>query len=344
MDEQEQQQYEQIDMPFYKDHISPVLPDKILDFHTHIWTKEVWKTTPWEQDSPGGKYMVTTQDYTIEELIGDGKMMFPDRRFEVVCFGQPTSTADMVKTNDYVAKVTKASGLYPLIITGRDTTKPAVLEQAVREKGFLGYKVFINWFGDNYKDVTVESMIGPAEMLIADKLGLIVLLHVPRSERLADPQISKGVEKLSKDYPNARIVLAHCGRCYLPDEAKRAFSKVKDLENVYFDTAMVMDVTAIEIALDNIGPARLLFATDLPVARMRGRRVYVMDHWVDLVLEGYQQSAFRVGSDNMRATFMVYEIILAIRRAAERVGLSRQEFENIFYQNGKSLLKKVMDG
>ena len=76
---------------------------------------------------------------------------------------------------------------------------------------------------------------------------------------------------------------------------------------------------------------------------MRGRRVYVLDHWVDLVLKGYFDSAYRVGSNNMQATFMVYEIILAVRRAAERVGLPQEKIHNIFYNNGMSLINCVMN-
>ena len=41
---------------------------------------------------------------------------------------------------------------------------------------------------------------------------------------------------------------------------------------------------------------------------------------------------------------MVYEIILAIRRAAERVGLHEDKLRDIFYQNGMSLINKVMNG
>jgi hypothetical protein len=74
---------------------------------------------------------------------------------------------------------------------------------------------------------------------------------------------------------------------------------------------------------------------------MRGRRVYVLDHWVDLVLPGPQASAYRVASEDMRASFMVYEIILAIRRAAERVRLSEKKLKAIFHDNGLGLLKRV---
>jgi hypothetical protein len=120
-----------------------------------------------------------------------------------------------------------------------------------------------------------------------------------------------------------------------------AVGSVKDLSNVYLDTSMVMDPTVFEIILENIPSERLLFATDFPVPAMRGRRVYVMDHWVDLVLPGYPESGYRVQSPNMRATFMVYEIVLAVRRAAERIGLPAQQLEAIFYGNGIKVLERV---
>ncbi len=104
---------------------------------------------------------------------------------------------------------------------------------------------------------------------------------------------------------------------------------------------MVMDPVSIEILLDNIDSKRLLFATDFPIPAMRGRRVYVMDHWVDLVLDEYPESAFRVQSDNFRATFMVYEIILALLRAAERVKLKESEIQRIFYANGMDIINNV---
>jgi len=168
-----------------------------------------------------------------------------------------------------------------------------------------------------------------------------VLLHVPRAGRLADPQVQAGVRRLAGDCPAARIVLAHCGRCYLPDEMNRAISSIRDLDNVHMDTSMVMDPVALQMVLEEIDSSRVLFATDFPVPAMRGRRVYVMDHWVDLVLPGNPESGFRVQSDNFRATFMVYEIVLAIRRAAERVRLPQQRLTAIFFENGIDVLNRV---
>ena len=50
-------------------------------------------------------------------------------------------------------------------------------------------------------------------------------------------------------------------------------------------------------------------------AAMRGRRVSVMDHWVDVVLPGYPKSAYRVDGE-IHATYMSLEIALALRWAA----------------------------
>ncbi len=338
------ERYEQIDLPFYREQLAPVLPRQVLDFHAHTWKSDHWKTVPWQTDAAGGKYMVTPQEYGVERLLADGKMLFPDRPFHAVCFGQPTPAVDIEKTNAYSAEAARHAGLFPLLITGRGTLAPDELRVAIREQGFFGYKVFLNWFGNDYGQVTVEEMIGPEEMALADELRLIVLLHVPRAGRLADPEVQCGVRKYATEYPGANIVLAHCGRCYLPDEMKSAIGAVADLQNVFLDTSMVMDPLVLQMVFRYIDSSRVLFATDLPVAAMRGRRVYVMDHWVDVVLEGYRESEYRVASNKIHATFMAWEIALAVLRAGEMAGLSQDRVKAVFCENGMALLRRVMNG
>ena len=342
MDEQER--YREIDLPFYQLEIGPVLPSRVLDFHAHTWKSEQWKEVPWETGARGGRYMVAEQQYDVETLLADGRRIFPDREYSAVCFGYPGPAADLAKTNAYAAEVGDQRGLYPLLITGRDLLPRAELERQIVENGFFGFKVYLNWRGDDYGSVGVGDMIGPNEMGLADDLRLVVLLHVPGAGRLAEPEVQEGVRSLARDYPRASIVLAHCGRAYLPDEMTRAVPAIRDLENVFLDTSMVMDPTVLQIVFESIDSRRVLFGTDFPVAAMRGRRVYVMDHWVDVVLEGYPPSAYRVASDSIRATFMAWEIVLAVRRAAEMAGLSAQQLSDVFFENGMAVLRRLMDG
>jgi len=337
----EQQRYEQIDLPFYRAEIEPILPKTVLDFHAHIWRKEDWREVPWDENKDGSKYMVTDPTYSLEQLQADGARIFPGKSYRAVCFGNPTPAADIERTDTYTAEAGGEDWVYPLLLAGKGLRGREQIEQRLQREGFYGYKVFLNWYGNDYGHVTVEDMITPVEMQLADRHRLIVLLHVPRSGRLADPEIQRGVQQLSREYPNAQIVLAHCGRCYLPDEMKRAIGSIRDLPNVYMDTSMVMDPVVLQMVFEQIDSSRVLFATDFPVPAMRGRRVYVMDHWVDLVLSGNAPSDFRVQGDNFRASFMVYEIVLAIRRAAERVRLPPQQLERIFFANGMRLLERV---
>lgn len=340
----EAHRYETVDLPFYRQEIAPILPAEVLDFHTHTWRQDHWGAVPWQSDVTGGKYMVTLPDYDVEQLLADGRTMFPDRIYRAVCFGAPVPHVALAQANAYLAQCGRRRGLYPLLLMGRERLPPAEIERAVRDEGFFGYKVILNWYGDDYGHITVEDMIGPAEMAVAHALKLVVLLHVPRSGRLADPVVKEGVRRLAREYPEARLVLAHCGRCYLPDEMRGAIGALADLPNVSLDTSMVMDPTVLQIVFETIGPARVVFATDYPVAAMRGRRVYVMDHWVDLVLEGYPPSAYRVASNAIRATFMAWEIVLAIRRAAEQAGVKEPDLRAVFFENGMALLRRVLDG
>lgn len=351
----EQERYEKVDMPFYKKVISPLLPEEVLDFHAHSWKADQWITSCGKDNNDAqnsaslgtfdtARYMSTELEYGVERLLEDGNRIFPDRTYNAVCFGQPTPAVDIGRTNHYLAVNAGMQQLFPLRVTGKDVAPGETLRQEILEDGFFGYKVFLDWIGNDYGNFRVEDMIGPVEMELANELGLVVLLHVPRSGRLADPDVQKGVRMLAECYPGASIVLAHCGRCYLPNEMRAAIDSIRGLDNVYMDTSMVMDVTVLEMIFNHIDSSRILYATDFPVAAMRGRRVNVMDHWVDVVLEGYPKSEYRVASNDIRATFMAYEIVLAIGTAAEMTGLKPEKVKDIFYNNGMKLLGKVMNG
>ena len=330
-------------LKFYYDEVSPILPTEILDFHTHIWCGDDWKIKPWETQVDGSDYMVSERDYPSEKLIANSQQCFPDKQYNAVVFGNPGPTVDIEKDTIFVANAAKKhKNLYPLIVAGKDLKVPQQqLREQLRSNGFWGYKVYLNWNGDDYGNISIQDMLSDNEMALANELGLIVLLHVPRAGRLADTEVQRGVQWLSKGYPNAKIVLAHCGRCYLPAEIKKAINSIKDLPNVSMDTSMVMDALTLQIAMEALGPDRLLYASDFPVAAMKGRRVRVMDHWVDVVLDEYPDSAYRVKSNDIRATFMAVEIAVAVGDAAQRVGISDKQRDGIFYGNGMDLLRKT---
>lgn len=334
-----------VDPRFYHQNIAPFLPPSVLDFHAHTWRKADWHGVPWKTGARGAGYMVADEDYPVDQLLADGHACFPDREYRAVCFGYPTPSADNQKDTAYVASAGRHRGLYPLMIVGSSLAVPAeVIRRRLEEGRFLGYKVFLPWHGDDYGSTRVQDMLSPREMDIAHELGLVVLLHVPRSGRLADPEVQDGVRWLSREWPGARIVLAHCGRCYLPAEMAQAIGFLRDLPNVFLDTSMVMDETVLRMVFDGIESFRVLYATDFPVAAMVGRRVRVMDHWVDVVAGEAAASAYRVRAEGVPATYMALEIAYAVVQAGRAAGLAEGALRAVFFENGMKVLRGVRDG
>jgi hypothetical protein len=288
--------------------------------------------------------MIVETDYGFESLIEDGERFFPTRKFAAVCFGYPAPSGDWEACNAYVAHGGGHPGMFPLSVQGKEGVPKDALRQHIQAGAFFGYKVATPWQGDDYGSVTVDDMVGETAMGLANELKLVVLLHLPRSGRLADPLNIASLQRLAKSYPQAQIVLAHCGRSYCPGIMQKGIGALQGLENLYFDVSMVQDPVVLQILLEHVSSSRVLFATDLPVAAMRGRRVCVNDHWVDVVREPSQGSAYRLSAETLNATFMVYEIARAVRDAAQLSGLSREETRSIFYTNGMAILSRVAGG
>ena len=339
---------------FYEREIAPFLPDQVLDFHTHIWMPDQWKNAGGnegvdrvslvsEEKKEAAKYMTSSTEYSVENLLSDAAEAFSDRPYNAVVFGAPCPDADNKRTNSYVASVSASRpNLFPLRVTGKALSETASdVRREIDTQGFYGYKVFLDWLGDEYPPLVFDDMVSEEQCALADEKGLIILLHVPRSGRLADPEVGKSVREAALRWKNARFVLAHCGRCYRFEEIREALRWVADLPNVWFDCSMVMDPTVHAYILQRMDPTHYLFATDYPIAAMRGRRVNIADHWVDVVLPGPAEGHYRVITDNMRASFMTHEIVKAVLIGSELAGLSSLQTRNIFFQNGMSLLQEV---
>ena len=80
---------------------------------------------------------------------------------------------------------------------------------------------------------------------------------------------------IAKRHPKATFVFAHIG--YL-DFGYGCVECVKDLPNVYVDTAGQEEIPVIEKALDELGPDRIIFATDWPY-QYPGSEIVKFDHY-----------------------------------------------------------------
>ena len=114
---------------------------------------------------------------------------------------------------------------------------------------------------------------------------------------------------------------------------------------------MLFDISAntndwvFEQLIRAVGSSRILYGSDLPIVRMRMRRIERDGHYVNLVPRGLYGDVS--GDPNMaeldppesdRLSFFLYEEIDAFRKAAQRAGLRESDIERVFRRNAQDML------
>ena len=171
------------------------------------------------------------------------------------------------------------------------------------------------------------------------------MLHIPRPARLRDPLNLTQMIEIEKRYPNLKVIIAHVGRAYCPEDIGNAFEVLGDTRKMLFDISANTCVETFEQAIRAVGPKRILFGSDLPILRMRTRRICEGGTYVNLVPKGLYGDVSNdphmrevEGSEADQLTFFMYEEIDAFRRAAVKTSLGKDDIEAVFYGNAAQVL------
>ena len=141
------------------------------------------------------------------------------------------------------------------------------------------------------------------------------------------------------------LIAAHAGgrwRDSIPALERCPDNAVVDISGCYPEKGML------EAVVGALGPDRCLFGSDMPILRMRMKRICEDGMYINVVPKGLYGD---VSDDkNMREiegpeaeelTFFMYEELLALKRAAECTELTRDDLENVFYRNSRRVLSKA---
>jgi len=127
-----------------------------------------------------------------------------------------------------------------------------------------------------------------------------------------------------------------------------AFEALADTEHLRFDISANCNAWVFEQLIRAVGPRRILFGSDMPILRLRTRRICENGMYVNLVPKGLYGDVSvdphmreLDGGEAEQLTFFMYEEIDAFRRAAESTGLSRQDVEDVFCNNAAAMLESV---
>lgn len=324
-------------MRIWHEELDEFVPEKVLDFHVHVFCEGV--LAEGETMSCAGHDIVK---YDLDDLRQDLSELYPGRETSAVCFGFPNVGNDKELNDRYVAEQCDNARFFPLRLFDPLNDTPEKVERDFEENAFLGFKPYLNYVRKaDPNDVEIHEMMPDWAMKIADERGLIVMLHIPRKQRLADPLNQSQIVELCKRYPNAKIVLAHVGRAYYVKNVVGYLDRLKVLPNLWYDLAMLNNWEVLEYLFKTAPAERILYGTDIPIAVAPGKSVEINDQYTYVTPAPWRLS---ISDDHEKLVFtsFLYEELRAIKKAVARTGHSRKFVRQLFYDNGMALLKDTM--
>jgi predicted TIM-barrel fold metal-dependent hydrolase len=334
------------DQSVYEREIRDFLPDRLWDVHVHLWKRVHLLPGRGSFRSIDWPFRVADQN-PAEHLLETYRLLFPGKLVQPLVFGTPQ--ADLEATNAYVANVARTHG-WPALIFSHPRWSAREFERRILEGGFLGAKSYLSLAPEYLPadEIRTFDFFPPSHLDVLNRHGWLMMLHLPRAARLRDSVNLAQLLEIEERYPHLTVIVAHVGRAYCPEDVGDAFERLSTTQRLMFDISANTNDEVFEQALRAIGPRRLLFGSDLPILRMRMRRICEKGRYVNLVPRGLYGDVTgdphlrEVDSpESDRLTFFMYEEIRAFRRAAERVGLSRADVERVFYANAADRLARL---
>ncbi len=308
------------------------LPERMFDIHAHLYRKH-------DLGQPGPELTEQGPD-TVDVGVWRthlGKEAGQQRLAGGLFLPYPVKHGDVDAGNDFLlAQVDAAELARGLIVITPDSDR-AKAESYFRNPRIIGFKPYhVFAHRDQTFDAALDEYLPEWVWEMADAHGAVILLHLVRQAALSDPGNQDAILRYCTKYLKANLLLAHAGRGFHAPNTIRALPALKGLKNVYFDLAAVCEPDALMAIVKTFGPRRLLWGSDFPVSQQRGKCVTVGDafSWI---------CPRRIDVDPAapvcHPTLVGLESLRAVTLMAELMDLSKQDIEDIFFNNARRLLR-----
>ena len=199
------------------------MPEKIYDAHFHI-SKEYAERTGYTGD-PYDQYIEFMEKYVGRKIAGGLIMAAPSSRH----------TPKMLDAeNDYILSLAKREGLDVGLLMNPSYTKEKAIKmmsehpQIKALKPYLTYSTAKDKYESDIPDFASEWM-----WELADEREMPIIIHLSHYQNmLSDENNIRDIRYLSKKYPKAKIVLAHCAMGHHLSKLKWGLAQIADLENL----------------------------------------------------------------------------------------------------------------
>ena len=329
------------DRRIWEEELDEFVPQRVFDVHTHIYRWQ-FNTDAAKDSTPLGD-LIGRQFPESNWVVLDAcdAALMPGREVHRLSFPFPFSpSCDYAASNRFVAEQVGSDPLSAGLMVVHPSMREEYLEEQIDALGLIGLKPY-RFYSSNGDAVScrITDMLPEHQIAVADRHGLIIMLHLSKRHGIGDPDNVADIIRLSSRYPSAKWILAHCGRSYSSWPIERAASRLGGLPNVWYDTSSVCESDAIEALCIGVGVNRVMYGSDdLPVGAARGKYITFGYAWTYLHESNH---LFDLSDCDASMTFVRYEQLRAMRRAARRLGLTRPQINDLFYHTAMRLVELV---
>ena len=301
------------------------LPERIFDAHMHV--------SPY----PFGG----AERFGIDDYVKDTAPIFSSRHVRCAALLAPTNELKTKEgTEGAVGFLWDQLDYFPdsvgaVMVKPQDTHDDiAKMAAHSRVKALKCYHKFTKRENTAYADV--HEYLSDEALSFANERKMAVVLHLVKDAALADRENMKEIKRISREYPDLKLVLVHSARAFAAWTAIESVEELIPYENVFFDFSAICESPSITAILSRIGTSRCAWGSDYNVSARPGKAISLGDgfYWIN----ERDLSHFGNGSP-IRARHIITENLMALREACLLLGLSAREVERIFYDNAVRIFR-----
>jgi glutamate-1-semialdehyde 2,1-aminomutase len=330
-----------VDRRIWDEELNEFVPRRVFDVHTHIY-RWAFNIDPNKETGQFKQFAGTDfAEASWEMANACDALLFPGREVRRLSFPFPFAhPCDFEASNDYIAQETRKDPRSAALMLVHPGMSADHVEEQVLRYGFLGFKPyrFYATSGDAV-NCSITEFMPEHQIAVAHEHGLIIMMHISKRDAIADPQNIADILRLSEQYPNAKWILAHCARSYSAWAIEKAAKSLRGLPNVWYDTSSVCETDSFDALYSGVGIERVMYGSDdIPVGVLRGKYIAFGFAWAYLAPTNHQLNLTHCEA---QMPFTRYEQLRAMRRAAKRLGIKKQQNEALFHDTAASLVDSV---
>ena len=303
--------------------VKDFIPEKVFDAHCHLFAPEFLPA-----DSGAAKKYGSC---TAKDFFEESKAFYGDRHLRGMFLAHPErNLADATIRNQVnqwlIGQLKDAPGCgVGVYVSPMDTVEH--LEELAKNPGVRCFKpYYFTAQGDKDGQSDIADFLPESAWIVADRHGLAITLHMMKILSPADPVNKAYIMSMAAKYPNAKLVLAHCGRGFATWQILQTAREYKQFPNIYYDMAAICESSAIFEVIRQSGIDHVMWGTDYPLAKFPCIPFCFanVSTWL---------SRDQAGLEGRRIGLLGLESLFAFYQASLMLDLTRQEIEDIFYNN-----------